>query len=264
MSSNGAPAAYSLDRPFSHAVLASGVRKQYRLGELETLKRRLGRVIGRSREAGPQTLEALGGVDFAVAQGEALGIVGRNGSGKSTLLQILAGTTLPTSGLIKVRGRVLPLLAVGQGFHPELTAAENVMLFASSLGIPRRTIEARMEDVAEFAELDPAHMTTPVKRFSSGMTSRLSFATAVQFPSDIYIFDEVLAVIDGEFQARCLTEIRRLHAEGRTILFVSHHRNQMEAVCERIIWLEKGVVRETGPTIEVLDAYEHIHGADGP
>ncbi len=146
-----------------------------------------------------QGLEALLDVDFTVWRGEAVAIVGTNGSGKSTLLQLLAGTTLPTRGIMRVHGRVLPLLAVGLGFHPELTGRENVTLFASSLGIPRRTIESRMEDVTAFAELE-RHMDTPVKRFSSGMMSRLSFAIAVQFPADIYVFDEVLAVVDGEFQ----------------------------------------------------------------
>ena len=148
-------------------------------------------------------LEALADVDFTVYRGESFGIVGTNGSGKSTLLQILAGTTLPTGGDDGGHGRVLPLLAVGTGFHPELTGRENVTLFASSLGIPRSVIEARMDAVAEFAELE-RHMDTPVKRFSSGMLSRLSFSIAMQFPADIYVFDEVLAVVDGEFQGRCL------------------------------------------------------------
>ena len=132
-------------------------------------------------------------MDFTVRRGEAIGVVGTNGSGKSTLLQLIVGTTLPTEGVMRVYGRVLPLLAVGMGFHIELTGRENVRLFAASLGLPRRTVEARMDAVTHFAELE-RHMDTPVKRFSSGMTSRLSFAIAVQFPADIYIFDEVLAM----------------------------------------------------------------------
>jgi lipopolysaccharide transport system ATP-binding protein len=125
-------------------------------------------------------------VDLTVPRGEAIGLVGTNGSGKSTLLQIVAGTTLPTEGEVRVCGRVLPLLAVGHGFHPDLTGRENVTLFASSLGIPRATIEDQMEAVTAFAELEH-HLDTPVKRFSSGMVSRLSFAIAVQFPADIYV-----------------------------------------------------------------------------
>lgn len=244
------------DRPV--AVTAEGVGKHYELGELQSLRRTIRRLTGRGASVQGPGLEALAGVDFTIWRGEAIGLVGSNGSGKSTVLQLLTGTTLPTRGVMHVHGRVLPLLAVGLGFHPELTGRENVTLFASSLGIPLQTIEARMEDVTAFAELD-RHMDTPVKRFSSGMVSRLSFSIAVQFPADIYIFDEVLAVVDGEFQERCLTEIKRLHAQGRTVIFVSHHPDQVAEVCERVIWLNKGVVEATGPVAEILDAYERAH-----
>jgi ABC-type polysaccharide/polyol phosphate transport system ATPase subunit len=236
------------------AVSATDVRKRYRLGELHSLRLTLDRVLrSADREAAP-SLEALAGVDFTVVRGESFGIVGTNGSGKSTLLQILAGTTLPTGGVMEVRGRVLPLLAVGAGFHPELTGRENVTLFASSLGVPRRAIAERMDAVGEFAEIE-RHMDTPVKRFSQGMLSRLSFAIAMQFPADIYVFDEVLAVVDGEFQQRCLGEIKQLHALGRTVIFVSHSLDQVADVCQRVVWLEAGLVRALGPTDEVLDAY---------
>jgi homopolymeric O-antigen transport system ATP-binding protein len=241
------------------AVSSAGLRKHYQLGELQSLRRTVRRLTGRSQLSAGAGLEALSGVDFNVVRGEAMGLVGTNGSGKSTLLQILAGTTLPTDGIMRVYGRVLPLLAVGLGFHPELTGRENVTLFASSLGIPRRTIEDRMEAVTAFAELDQ-HMDTPVKRFSSGMISRLSFSIAVQFPADIYVFDEVLAVVDSEFQERCLAEIKRLHAAGRTIVFCSHDADQVAAVCNRVTWLEKGVLREVGPAIAVLQAYQRLHG----
>jgi lipopolysaccharide transport system ATP-binding protein len=242
------------------AVVARGLHKRYRLGEHQSLAMTLRRLAGRAAKR--PSLEALAGVDFTCERGEACGIVGGNGSGKSTLLQILAGTTLPTSGEIRVSGDVLPLLAVGQGFHPELTGRENVTLFAASLRIPREVVERRMASVAAFAELE-LHMDTPVKRFSSGMISRLSFAVAMQFPADVYIFDEVLAVVDGEFQARCLEEIKRLHAAGRTVMFVSHNREQVAEVCDRVIWLEEGKVREIGPALEVLDAYEMHRPADG-
>jgi lipopolysaccharide transport system ATP-binding protein len=243
----------------SPAVIATGLRKHYRLGELASLKNTIRHLGRRPPEAPGQGLEALSGVDFTVRRGEAVGIVGTNGSGKSTLLQILAGTTLPTQGEMRVYGRVLPLLAVGLGFHPELTGRENVTLFAASLRIPTHAIRARMDDVTAFAELE-RHMDTPVKRFSSGMVSRLSFAIAVQFPADIYVFDEVLAVVDAEFQARCIEEIRRLHASGRTIFFVSHSRDQVAQVCERVMWLEKGAVRDIGPAATVLAEYAHEHG----
>jgi lipopolysaccharide transport system ATP-binding protein len=240
------------------AISATGLSKQYHLGELHSLRRTLRRLAMRNPAPDARPLEALAGVDFEVFRGEAMGLVGTNGSGKSTMLQLLAGTTIPTSGVMRVRGRVLPLLAVGQGFHSELTGRENVTLFASSLGIPRATIEARMDDVTAFAEIE-RHMDTPVKRFSSGMVSRLSFAVAVQFPADIYVFDEVLAVVDGEFQARCLHEIKQLHADGRTVIFVSHNPDQVAEVCERVTWLERGRVREVGPTHDVLAAYASVH-----
>ena len=241
------------------AVVATGLGKHYRLGELTSIKNLFRRIAGGAAEAPGQGLEALAGVDFTIHRGEAIGLVGTNGSGKSTLLQILSGTTLPTRGSMRVHGRVLPLLAVGLGFHPELTGRENVTLFAASLGVPVSTINARMDEVTAFAELD-RHMDTPVKRFSSGMVSRLSFAIAVQFPADIYVFDEVLAVVDAEYQARCLAEIKRLHAQGRTVFFVSHNREQVNEVCQRVMWLEKGVVRDIGPTAKVLAEYEAEHG----
>src|SRR4029079_10603166 len=242
------------------AVSAVELSKHYRLGELYSLPRTVRRLVGRGgADAGPG-LEALLDVDFTIWRGEAVGIVGTNGSGKSTLLQLLAGTTLPTSGIMRVHGRVLPLLVVGLNFHPELTGRENVTLFASSLRIPRRTIEARMDQVTAFAALE-RHMDTPVKRFSRGMMSRLSFAIAVQFPADIYVFDEVLAVVDGEFQARCIAEIKSLHAQGRTVIFVSHHPAQVAEVCDRAIWLERGSVRDEGPTPQVLDGYARAHTA---
>jgi lipopolysaccharide transport system ATP-binding protein len=241
------------------AVTAQGISKHYDLGELESLRRTIRRLAGRDSTRAPG-LEALSDVDFTIWRGEAVGFLGTNGSGKSTVLQLLTGTTLPTRGVMHVHGRVLPLLAVGLGFHGELTGRENVTLFASSLGIERATIEARMDDVTAFAELE-RHLDTPVKRFSSGMVSRLSFAIAVQFPADIYIFDEVLAVVDGEFQERCLTEIKRLHSAGRTVIFVSHHAHQVTEVCERVIWLDRGRLVRAGPAEDVVPEYERAHAA---
>lgn len=243
------------------SVAAQNLRKSYRLGEHHSLGltvRRLAR-----RGDGLPMFEALAGVDFTCTRGEALGIVGTNGSGKSTLLQILAGTTLPTSGEMRVHGHVIPLLSVGQGFHPELTGTENVTLFASSLRIPRDVIRERMDDVTAFADLEQ-HMDTPVKRFSSGMISRLSFAIAMQFPADIYVLDEVLAVVDGEFQARCLEAIKGLRDTGSTIFFVSHNLDQVAEVCDRVMWLERGIVREIGPAGAILDAYQHALVSEHP
>lgn len=236
------------------AVVARGLCKQYRLGEHQSLQLTLNRLLHRPSAREQVRLDALVDVNLTVRRGEAMGIVGSNGSGKSTLLQVMSGTTLPTAGQMRVYGRVLPLLAVGQGFHPELTGRENVTLFASSLGIPRRTIEAQMSAVTEFASLE-RHMDTPVKRFSLGMVSRLSFSIAMRFPADTYVFDEVLAVVDGEFQERCVQEIRRLHRDGRTVIFVSHNLAQVEAVCDRLVWLRDGRVERVGAMREVLHDY---------
>ena len=247
-----APALRNGAHPVS--VAARSLGKHYQLGELYTLQQTVKRAVGRHQAGAPPGFEALSDVDFSVHRGESFGLVGGNGSGKSTLLQILAGTTVPTSGEMEVHGRVLPLLAVGTGFHPELTGRENVTLFASSLGVPRGAIADRMDAVGEFAEIE-RHMDTPIKRFSSGMLARLSFAIAMQFPADIYVFDEVLAVVDGEFEHRCLTEIKNLHAQGRTVLFVSHSLDQVADVCERVMWLDSGRVHEVGPANEVLATY---------
>jgi ABC-type polysaccharide/polyol phosphate transport system ATPase subunit len=241
------------------AISARSLSKHYRLGELQSLRQTVRRLARRQHAHHAPDLAALEEVGFTVYRGEAIGIVGTNGSGKSTILQILAGTTLPTGGEMEVHGRVIPLLAVGTGFHPELTGRENVTLFAASLGIPREAIENRMDAVAEFAEIE-RHMDTPVKRFSSGMLARLSFAIAMQFPADIYVFDEVLAVVDGEFQARCLDEIKGLHRSGCTVIFVSHSLDQVAEVSERVLWLDQGKVASIGPTGEVLEAYREAHG----
>jgi lipopolysaccharide transport system ATP-binding protein len=237
---------------------ADGLSKRYTLGNLYSLSRTVATLTGRRGDESGKIFDALTGVDFAVRRGETIGIVGSNGAGKSTLLQILAGTSVPTGGRLTVRGRVMPLLAVGLGFHPELTGRENVNLFAASLGISLSEARRRMDAVIDFAGVG-VHIDTPIKRFSSGMTSRLSVAIAVQFPADVYIFDEVLAVVDAEFQDRCLAEIRRLHSLGRTIFFVSHNQGQVLAVCSKVLWLEKGSVRQFGPAAEVLEAYQLAH-----
>ena len=239
------------------AISADGLSKHYRLGELHNLRKTVKRALRRPQN-GDGGLEALSDVDFTVHRGESFGLVGTNGSGKSTVLQILAGTILPTGGTLEVTGRVLPLLSVGTGFHPELTGRENVTLFASSLRVPRSAIASRMDRVAEFAELE-RHMDTPLKRFSSGMVARLSFSIAMQFPADIYVFDEVLAVVDGEFQHRCIAEIKNMSARGRTVIFVSHSLDQVADVCDRVLWLESGQVRDLGQTDEVLAAYVKAH-----
>jgi len=161
---------------------------------------------------------------------------------------------VPTRGSLTVRGRVLPMLSIGAGFHIELTGRENVVLQGAILGVPWRTVLARMEDIMAFAELE-RHADTPLKRYSSGMQSRLSFAIGMRFPADIYIFDEVLAVVDRAFRDRCLDEIQRMVGSGPTVLFVSHDLDQVSRLCDRTVWLDRGSARAVGQTAEVLDMY---------
>ena len=236
------------------AIRAQEVHKNYRLGELSSLGLTLRRLTGRLGASQRAAFAALEGVSFEVSAGESFGIVGRNGSGKSTLLHMICGITLPTSGTILVRGRLLPLLAIGTSFHPELTGRENIVLFGTVLGIGRGEIEARTDDIAAFAELGQ-HLDTPNKRYSDGMQARLSFAIAMLFPADIYVFDEVLAVVDGEFRDRCLSEIEGLHGRGKTVLFISHDLSQVERLCDRVLWLEDGHIRGLGPSESILADY---------
>jgi ABC-type polysaccharide/polyol phosphate transport system ATPase subunit len=237
------------------SVVADRLSKTYRLGELMRLEGTIRAILRRSRE--PQRFDALKEVSFSAYPGECFGIIGTNGSGKSTVLQVLAGITMPTNGSMTVRGSVLPLLAVGAGFHIELTGRENSFLFGTILGLDRELINSRLDQVAQFAELE-RHFDTPLKRYSTGMQSRLCFAIAMLFPAAIYCFDEVLAVVDGEFKDRCLQEMRALAAAGSTVFFISHDLDQMAALCDRVLWLEQGVVRELGAPDEILRDYERF------
>lgn len=234
------------------SVIANDLSKTYRLGELLRLERTLKALVGKSTH--PERFEALRGVSFSTVPGECFGIVGTNGSGKSTVLQILAGITLPSRGSMAVYGTVLPLLAVGAGFHHELTGRENSFLYGMILGLDRQLINGRLDAIASFAELE-RHFDTPIKRYSTGMQSRLCFAIAMLFPAEIYCFDEVLAVVDGEFRDRCLNEIRSLAAGGSTVFFISHDLDQVNAICDRVMWLKAGEVQEIGMPTQVAERY---------
>lgn len=236
-------------------VRVEGVSKHYQLGELSSLRRML---VGLTRRVGVRQshgFSALDHVSLEVVGGQAVALVGHNGSGKSTLLHTICGITLPTSGRITVRGAVLPLFAVGASFHAELTGRENIVLFGAILGLTPAAIAAQTEAILEFAELE-GHLDTPVKRYSDGMKARLSFAIAIRFPADIYIFDEVLAVVDNTFRDRCLVAIEKLRDAGKLILFVSHDVSQVERVCSHALWLEHGRVRSFGAASEIVPQYE--------
>lgn len=214
-------------------------------------------VIGKVDQKIPQNPSlfwALKGVSFEVQQGEVTGIIGGNGSGKSTLLKILSRITTPTGGKAIIRGRVGSLLEVGTGFHPELTGRENIYLNGSILGMTRREINSRFDEIVDFSGVEK-FLDTPVKRYSSGMYVRLAFAVAAHLEPDVLIIDEVLAVGDAQFQKKCLGKMDSIAKAGRTILFVSHDMQAVRKLCSHCVWLKSGQVQQIGPTESVVNAY---------
>ena len=203
---------------------------------------------------------ALRDIHFEVQPGDVLGIIGRNGAGKSTLLKILSRITDPTEGKVTIRGRVSSLLEVGTGFHPELTGRENVFLNGAILGMTRREIQARFDEIVDFAEIEK-FIDTPVKRYSSGMTVRLAFAVAAHLEPDILIADEVLAVGDMAFQRKSLGKMEDAARRGRTVLFVSHNLGAVRNLCRSVLLLENGKVKYQGAVEEGVSSYER--GLDG-
>lgn len=198
---------------------------------------------------------ALKDVSFEVKQGDRIGIIGRNGAGKSTLLKILSRITEPTTGRVRIKGRVASLLEVGTGFHPELTGRENIFLNGAILGMTRREIAAKFDEIVDFAEIEK-FLDTPVKRYSSGMYVRLAFAVAAHLEPEILVVDEVLAVGDAQFQKKCLGKMEDVSArEGRTILFVSHNMAAVGQLCSRGLWLERGTMKSIGTVSTVVDEY---------
>jgi ABC-type polysaccharide/polyol phosphate transport system ATPase subunit len=233
------------------------VSKRYLLGERlnarEALVAAARRVVG-ARGTPPDELWSLSDVSFSVADGDALGIVGRNGAGKSTILKILAGITSPTRGVSRTRGRVAALLEVGTGFHPELTGRENVYLNGAILGMSRRDLTRRFDEIVTFAGTE-RFLDTPIKRYSSGMQLRLAFAVAAHLEPDVLVVDEVLAVGDAEFQRKCIGRMAEAEQEGRTVVFVSHDLETLMRLCRRGMWLDAGRVRDSGPAESIVRAY---------
>ena len=197
---------------------------------------------------------ALQDVSFHVEKGQSLGLVGLNGSGKSTMLKIIAGVLKPTRGRVTVRGNMAPLIELGAGFDMDLTARENVFLNGALLGYNRTEMEAQYEDIVKFSELEE-FMNVPVKNFSSGMVSRLAFAIATIGVPDILICDEVLSVGDFRFQEKCEERIGNMKEKGTTILFVSHSLAQVEKICDKIVWLEKGHLKMFGDAGDICRIY---------
>jgi lipopolysaccharide transport system ATP-binding protein len=200
------------------------------------------------------TIWALKDVSFEIESGEAVGIIGRNGAGKSTLLKILSRITKPTEGYAKIHGRIGSLLEVGTGFHPELTGRENIYLNGAILGMKKREIDCKFDEIVAFAEIEK-FMDTPVKHYSSGMYVRLAFAVAAHLEPEILLVDEVLAVGDAEFQKKCLGKMGDVAQGGRTVLFVSHNMTALQSLCQRAIWLREGRNAGDGPVGKIVPAY---------
>ena len=200
------------------------------------------------------TIWALNNINIEVEQGEVLGIIGKNGAGKSTLLKLLSKITTPTTGVIKIKGRISSLLEVGTGFHPELTGRENIFLNGAILGMQRSDITRKFDEIVDFSGVEK-FIDTPVKRYSSGMYVRLAFAVAAHLEPEILIVDEVLAVGDMEFQKKCLGKMNSVAQSGRTILFVSHNMTAISGLCTRAILLDKGEILANGEVESVLSRY---------
>ena len=242
-------------------IHAEGLGKRYRRGvhvdaglrhALERFVRSPWKAL---RGARPEMFWALKDVSLEVKEGEVLGLIGRNGAGKTTLLKILSRITRPTEGWAEIRGKVRSLLEVGTGFHPELTGRENAYLSGAILGMGKREIDRKFDEIVAFAEIEK-FIETPVKHYSSGMYMRLAFSVAAHLEPDILLVDEVLAVGDINFQKKCLGKMGEVARAGRTVVLVSHQLNQIRRLCERVAWVDRGSIRQSGATHEVVSAYE--------
>jgi ABC-2 type transport system ATP-binding protein len=241
-------------------ITLTGVGKRYT--KLKDAPLLLGRVLRPSGARTREQLWALRGITLDVAAGESIGVVGRNGSGKSTLLRLLAGVSQPTEGRVRVRGRVAPLISVGVGFHPELTGRENVYVNGTILGLSRREIDARFDEIVDFAEIAD-FIDTPVKFYSSGMFVRLGFAVAVVADPDILLIDEVLAVGDIAFQLKCYNRMEQIRSSGATLVVVSHNLRAIRALTPRSIVLHDGELRFDGHTDEAVSILHDLLASEG-
>jgi lipopolysaccharide transport system ATP-binding protein len=257
------------------SIKVENLSKIYRLGEIGTgtisrdierfvktkiLKQedpflKIGETNDRAAKGTSDIVYSLKDINFEIEQGDAVGIIGRNGAGKSTLLKILSRVTSPTTGKINIKGRVASLLEVGTGFHPELTGRENIFLNGAILGMRKREIDRKLDEIIDFSGVE-RYIDTPVKRYSSGMYVRLAFAVAAHLESEILIVDEVLAVGDAEFQKKCLGKMGEVSkGEGRTVLFVSHNMAAVSSLCNNAILLTSGSTTSMGEVINVMSDY---------
>src|SRR5437773_7194283 len=242
-------------KPDPHSKLDQGSEVRNRKSELATNVDH--QISGVSPSLGDDEMWALRGVSFEVKQGEILGMIGRNGAGKSTLLKILSRVTAPTSGEVRVKGRIASLLEVGTGFHPELTGRENVFLNGAILGMTKAEIRSRLDEIIDFSGVEK-FIDTPVKRYSSGMYVRLAFAVAAHLNSEILIVDEALAVGDAAFQKKCLGKMGDIAREGRTVLLVSHNMGFISSLTQRAMVLDNGKQKFFGNTATAIPPYLEI------
>ena len=245
-------------------IKVENLSKEFRIGKLRqgqgTLRDVVGGIIkypftGAEQRQKTENLLALNGVSFEVKQGEAFGIIGKNGAGKSTLLKILSRIIKPSSGRALLHGRVGSLLEIGTGFHQDLTGRENIFLNGAVLGMRKREVENKFDEIVDFADIEK-FLDTPVKFYSSGMYARLAFAVAAHLEPEILIVDEVLAVGDAVFQAKCLGKMGKVAEGGRTVLFVSHDESSMRRLCETGIYLDQGTVKALGKMDDVMKEYK--------
>ena len=236
------------------AVSFSGVTKSFRVGRASGIKDLL---LGSSgHRARAKTVQALNDVSFSIDPGESVALLGHNGSGKSTALKLLAGTIQPTSGRVTTHGRIAPLLELGAGFHPDLTGRENIFLNAAFLGVPRSYVRKHLDAIIDFSGVEEA-IDTPVRFYSSGMYVRLGFSVAIHMDPEIVLVDEVLAVGDLDFQGKCLTSMKHLRDEGRTVILVTHSIQEATTFCTRGMVLSHGSLEYDGP---ISDAAEALTG----
>jgi lipopolysaccharide transport system ATP-binding protein len=249
-------------------IHGEGLGKRYRRGATvdpglrHALDRFVKSPLSAFRRKRDETFWALKDVSLEVKEGEVLGLIGRNGAGKTTLLKILSRITKPTTGWAEIRGRVGSLLEVGTGFHPELTGRENAFLSGAILGMSKREIERKFDEIVAFAELEK-FIDTPVKHYSRGMYVRLAFAVAAHLEPEILLVDEVLAVGDINFQKKCLGKMGDVARAGRTVVLVSHQMNQIRRLCHRVVWIEAASVRQDGSPDGVVNAYEAAMSNNG-
>ncbi|RAR42399.1 ABC transporter ATP-binding protein [Paenibacillus sp. MDMC362] len=237
------------------AVKVDNVSMKYTLmsGRINSLKDLFIQAL--NRKITYEEFSALTNVSFDIAKGEVFGIVGLNGAGKSTLLKIVAGILKPTTGNVVRNGSLVPLIELGGGFNGELTGVENIYLNGMLLGYSKKFIKEKIDEIIEFAELDK-FINTPLKNYSSGMKARLGFSIATLVKPDILIVDEVLSVGDHKFKEKSEQKMKSMMGSGTTVLFVSHSIEQMKNMCDRVLWLEHGLVKELGPATEVCDKYK--------